>query len=202
MKDKNIEIRNVQNIEFRKNEDGTNSRTVEGYAVRFNTPSQDLGFIETISPEAISQETIDKSDIYARLNHDENTVLARSRYGKGSLNLELREDGLFYSFECPNTNTGNELIEHLNRGEIFGSSFAMLVGDDTWTKRGDKYYRTINNIKLLADISPVYEPAYLDTTSELRSKEKMEEIDAEILTKLDEKMKEVDSLCENLPLSD
>ena len=34
MKDKNIEIRNVQNIEFRKNEDGTNSRTVEGYAVR------------------------------------------------------------------------------------------------------------------------------------------------------------------------
>ena len=55
MKDKNIEIRNVQNIEFRKNEDGTNSRTVEGYAVRFNTPSQDLGFIETISPEAISQ---------------------------------------------------------------------------------------------------------------------------------------------------
>ena len=90
MKDKNIEIRNVQKIEFRKNEDGTNSRTVEGYAVRFNTPSQDLGFIETISPEAISQETIDKSDIYARLNHDENTVLARSRYGKGSLNLELR----------------------------------------------------------------------------------------------------------------
>ena len=68
-----------------------------------------------------------QSDIYARLNHREDTVLARSRYGEGTLHLELRNDGLFYSFEAPHTAAGDELLEHIKRGEISTSSFAFTV---------------------------------------------------------------------------
>ena len=45
------------------------SRIVEGYAVRFNEPSENMGFIETILPEAITEDTIKRSDIFAKFNH-------------------------------------------------------------------------------------------------------------------------------------
>lgn len=204
MKDKNLEIRNLQHIELRKNEDDTYSRTIQGYAVRFNEESENLGFYETIMPESISQETLDKSDIFALLNHDESKILARSKNGVGSLKLELREDGLFYSFESPKTAIGDELLEHIKRGEITGSSFAMVVdaGGDKWEKRDGNYYRTITKIAQLYDVSPVYQPAYSTTTAEARSKEKMEELDAKIMAELDAKAKEIDDLCANLPLSE
>ena len=106
-------------IQIRSLSDGQESRIVEGYAVRFNEPSADMGFIETILPGAITEETIRKSDIFARLDHREDTVLARSRFGNGSLILELRNDGLFYTFEAPHTQIGDELSLYLPK-EISG----------------------------------------------------------------------------------
>lgn len=149
------------------------SRTVEGYAVRFNEPSQNLGFYETIESGAITEETIKSSDIYARLNHREDTVLARSRYGEGSLKLELRNDGLFYSFEAPHTQAGDELLEHIKRGEISTSSFAFTVSQDSkserWYKEDGVMKRTIYNIDKLYDVSPTFEGAYLTTSCYSRS---------------------------------
>jgi len=159
-------------------------RTISGYAVVFNKDSQDFGgIVERIMPGAITEDTLKSSDIFALFNHEENKVLARSRYGKGSLDLELRADGLFYSFEAPNTQTGDELIEHLKRGNIFGSSFGFyLVWDRdhmTEYQDGDIVRRDIYKIEGLFDISPVFEPAYLDTNCTVRNQElakKQEEI--------------------------
>ena len=89
----------------------SDNRTVEGYASVFNSESRDLGFIEVIHPEAITEETINKSDVFALFNHDSNKVLARSKNGSGSLMLEVDEHGLRYLFEAPNSSLGDELLE-------------------------------------------------------------------------------------------
>ena len=53
---------------------------VEGYAVVFNSESQWLGgFFEEIAPEALDEATIESSDIFANINHDEDKVLARRK---------------------------------------------------------------------------------------------------------------------------
>lgn len=160
------------------NEINPDSRIVCGYAVRFDCESQNIGWIEVIHRGAITEETIMQSDIFARLNHDENTVLARSRYGEGSLALELRDDGLYYEFEAPHTAVGDELLEHLKRGEITSSSFAFTLPEDgtgaKFYRDGEVLRRDITKIDKLYDVSPVYEPAYPDASCMKRSKEIMD----------------------------
>lgn len=142
------------------------SRLVSGYAIVFNSDSNDLGgFTERINPDALNG-VVEKSDVLCLLNHNEDRgVLARSNKGDGSLTLEIDEIGLKYSFEAPNTALGDELLEGLRRGDITTSSFAFTVEKDSWSKNEDgSYLRTINSISELFDVSPVYRAAY-DATS-------------------------------------
>lgn len=165
------------------------TRTVEGYAIVFNSPSEDMGFIETIAPSAVTEDIISRSDVFALFNHDTDKVLARSRYGRGSLTLTLDERGLKYSFTVPNTELGNELLEHLKRGEIDGSSFAFIVssneGSEVWENINGTTYRTINRIECLVDVSPVWTPAYSATSVSARAKEMLSEMEKEKLEKLE-----------------
>lgn len=191
-KQDNKEIRNLSGSIKRSNEE---SRLVEGCAVVFNSDSKDLGFVERILPDAITQEVLDRSDIYATLDHDKSRgILARSRYGQGTLKLDLREDGLYYSFEAPHTQLGDELLEYLSRGEISTSSFAFYVdreNGDEWFRSDDgKLRRNIKKIYCLCDVSPVFEPAYSATSA---SKRKFDELSA-IDEKLDALAKEFENL--------
>lgn len=172
--------------EIRKAEiQSASGRTVSGYAVRFETESVNMGFVEVIKRGAITDETIKTSDVFALLNHNENTVLARSNHGVGSLTLRVDNDGVYYEFEAPNTANGDELLEHIKRGEISQSSFAFSVsnedGAETWTKRSDGIIeRQINKISRLYDISPVYQPAYTETTCSRRALEKLSELNKDM----------------------
>lgn len=172
--------------EIRKAEiQSASGRTVSGYAVRFETESVNMGFVEVIKRGAITDETIKTSDVFALLNHNENTVLARSNHGVGSLTLTVDNDGVYYEFEAPNTANGDELLEHIKRGEISQSSFAFTVsnedGAETWTKRSDGVIvRQINKISRLYDISPVYQPAYTETTCSRRALEKISELNKDM----------------------
>ena len=147
------------------------SRTVSGYGSVFNSQSEDLGFIETIDPNAITDETIKRSDVFATLNHDMDKILARCKYGSGSLELKCDDKGLYYRFDAPNTDLGDELLEYLNRGEIDSSSFAFTVKRDEW-KNGDdgKHYRRILEIDQIFDISPVFCAAYPEAICQKRNK--------------------------------
>ena len=161
-----IEYRSFR-IEAREN----GSRTVSGYGSVFNSQSEDLGFIETIDPNAITDETIKRSDVFATLNHDMDKILARCKYGSGSLELKCDDKGLYYRFDAPNTDLGDELLEYLNRGEIDSSSFAFTVKRDEWTKGDDgKTYRRILEIDQVFDISPVFCPAYPEAICQKRNK--------------------------------
>jgi len=167
----------IRSIEIRTASEDKDSRTIEGYALVFNSLSEDLGgFREQIIPEAVDG-MIEASDILALLNHDQSRgVLARSRYGVGSLNLEIDEVGLKYRFEAPHTALGDEVLEYLRRGDITSSSFAFVIETDNWEKQSDgTYIRTIKKFHRLYDVSPVFEPAYQQTTVCARFAEIQEE---------------------------
>lgn len=170
--DKKIEIRNSKGTVMRAEGD---SRRVEGRAVVFDSWSEDLGgFREKIARGALDG-VIDRSDVFALLDHDRRRgILGRCKRGdQVSLQLEIREDGLHYAFEAPETALGNEVLSCLERGEIDGSSFAFTVLEDQWERVGDEYQRTITKIDELYDVSPVYSPAYSQTTCDLRGLESL-----------------------------
>ena len=151
------------------------SRCVEGYAIVFNKDSRELGgFTEIIEPTALNG-VLEKSDVLCLLNHNEDRgVLARSKFGNGSLELTVDEVGLKYRFNAPNTALGDELLEGLSRGDISTSSFAFRCATDKWEKRSQgNYLRRITQFGEIFDVSPVYKEAYEDTTVAKRSLEQI-----------------------------
>ena len=168
----------------------TNGRTVSGYAIRFNEDSAFMGFTERISPSALPASMLENADIFAYFNHDWSKVLART---PNSLKLDLRNDGLYYEFEAPNTQDGNDLLEHIKRGEMYGTSFAFSLPEDgsgeVWTKQEDgTYLREIIMFDALYEISPVYTPAYPTTSVSARCLEYVRNIEEQNM-KEDEKDK-------------
>lgn len=149
------------------NKISTDSRKVSGYAVVFNSLSEDLGgFREIILPSAITQETINNSDIIFLLDHKQDRgILARSTKGEGSLRLSVDDKGLYFEFEAPNTALGDELLEGLKRHDYSKCSFAFVVGEDEYKKDNNgNVIRTIKSIRQLYDCSVVVNPAYEETS--------------------------------------
>ena len=169
----------------------TNGRTVSGYAIRFNEDSAFMGFIERISPSALPASMLENADIFAYFNHDWSKVLART---PNSLKLDLRSDGLYYEFEAPNTQDGNDLLEHIKRGEMYGTSFAFSLPEDgsgeVWTKQEDgTYLREIVMFDTLYEISPVYTPAYPTTSVSARCLEYVRKLEEQNMNE-DDKLKD------------
>jgi len=148
------------------------SRKVEGYAALFDVESSDLyGMTETIERGAFDG-VIQRSDVLCLMNHDDRRgALARSTNGEGSLSLEVDDKGLKYSFEAPHSTLGDELLESLKRGDIRASSFAFTVKEEEWKDEGETLRRKVIKIDELYDVSPVFRPAYEDTTVYARGKQ-------------------------------
>lgn len=190
MEQNKIERRNTA---FELTIEEENSRKVEGYALLFDTPSDGLGFEEIIERGSLDG-VIEKSNIFALLNHDESRgILARSKNGTGTLSLIVDSKGLKYRFEAPNTTLGDELLEHIRLGNIAESSFAFTVAEEAWEKKSDDTWkRTIKKFNHLYDIAPVYDAAYSKTSVDIRGKEKIE-------NEIEEKRKrELDAYFNNL----
>ena len=178
-----------RNIELRAS-DEENSRLISGQAVCFDSWSRDLGgFQEIIRSSAITQELVDESDIIMNVNHDNNQLVARWNRGNGTLNLSLREDGLYFDFEVPETERGNELLWNIRHHNLFECSFAFsLPMNDTcqrWYRdENNSLKREITEIGGLYDCAIVTTAAYSATSVDARS----EKIDIEAITRsLDEK---------------
>ena len=170
---------------------GYKSRHVEGYALKFNTLSKDLGgWNEIISKDAL--RGADFSDVVALFNHNQDSILARTT--SKTLTLEVDKIGLRYSFDAPETSAGNDLLVSLKRGDVAGSSFAFSVNEngDTWVKTNGQIIRTIAKFETIIDVSPVVNPAYLDTQVALRNFESFKTLRPELFeqkTLLDKKTK-------------
>lgn len=156
-------------MEFRASADTKSSPgTMVGYALKFNTLSQNLGgFVETIAPGAVDKSLADGLDVLARYNHEDNMLLGRT--SSGTLRLSVDETGLMYEVDLPNTTVGRDIAELAARGDVYQSSFAFMTIDDEWGYTDQGFpLRTLNSVRLV-DVAPVNTPAYLDTSSAMRS---------------------------------
>lgn len=172
MNKKDIRLHNAD-YEVREFEEQSKPTKIIGYALKFDKPSEDLGFTEYISRNALDNTKMD--NVVALLNHDSNYVLGRT--GK-NLTLEVDDIGLKFAFETTNTSYTRDLIENMKTGLVNQCSFAFIVGEDgdEWRElENGRYERRIHSIDRLFDISIVTTPAYPDTEAVLsqRTKEKM-----------------------------
>lgn len=166
----------------------TEGRTIEGYAIVFNQESKviydaerQLAFVEIIERTAVTEDLLLTCDIKAVLEHDKRRLLARSRYGSGSLSLSLDDYGLKYRFESPHTVDGDFAIEMITRGDIFGSSFAYYANDKdkakvSYSKKDGMLLRTVHKIDHISDVSPVSDPAFYGTDVTVRSLDSIESL--------------------------
>lgn len=154
----------IEKREFRMENAEYEGNTIRGYAAVYNSDSEWMGgFYEQIAKGAFD-EVMD-NDTRAYFNHDENLLLGR--VSSGTLRLGSDERGLYYEVDLPNTSYANDLVELMKRGDVNQSSFAFLIESDRWEERDGKTYRIIEKVSRLLDVSPVAQPAYPDSTSEL-----------------------------------
>jgi HK97 family phage prohead protease len=159
----------------------TESNTVEGYALNWN--EYDMGsFNERIDVNALGE--LKDYDVHALYNHDYDRVLARSKYGEGTLSLEQDQEGLKFRFDLPDTSTGNEVRTLVGRGDVDQASWAFTVKKERWENvRSEKPTRVIEQIGEMYDISLTPRGANPTTSVALRSLEKaLQEAEPEQLT--------------------
>lgn len=164
-------------------------RHISGKAISFDTESNDIGFIEILHRGCISQELIDSSNIVFLYNHDYNQVIARANKGKGTLNIDLRDDGVYFDLEVPNTTMGNDLLENIRLGNITQCSFGFRYANEEGAYKDEKidgvWYRNVYKIGELFDLSAVTYPAYDDTYVNARMQER---------SKMEDKLKETEEI--------
>jgi HK97 family phage prohead protease len=137
-------------------------RTIAAYAALYNSRSSFLGFYETIAKGAFNGVLRGKPNVVCLFNHDDNRLLGRTTSGTQKLSAD--DKGLSYKCTLPQTATGDEVGELVSRGDISGSSFGFIVGEDDWNvKANGEAERTIYSFDCLTDVSPVTSPAYPGT---------------------------------------
>lgn len=157
----------------KRDDNGTQVKQIQGYAITFNTLSVDLGgFIETITPTALAG--VDLSDVKLIYAHENNALLARA--SAGNLTTQVDDTGLFFSANLPDTTLANDVYEDINVGNLKGMSFAFTIpdGGDTWERQtDDTLLHTVNQVGAIRELTITAYPAYQDTSVELkRSAEK------------------------------
>ncbi|MFD0897323.1 HK97 family phage prohead protease [Loigolactobacillus binensis] len=181
-------------LNLRQIEDSEES-VIEGYALKFNKPSDILGgfvrFREILDSHALDET--DMANVVATFNHDQNQVLGRT-----GINLDLEVDNIGLKFRVKPTDTqfARDLLTNIKAGVINQCSFAFTIpnekGAEEWEdseEEGVDYQRTIRKIDHLYDVSVVTTPAYPDTEVMVgsRSKELVEALRKEPAWRLEQR---------------
>ena len=172
------------NLQVREDANGQPSRTVVGHPIVYGvrsvnlTPWSDTRVVfEILEPGCITQDVFDRSDVIYNNNHSTRIedMIGRCYKGKGTLSIKPGERNVEISCDYPNTTVGNDTLEQIRLGNVFGMSFAFR---DDWedTENGVSYERTnetidgkevwlrhVKRIVELYDVANVTHPAYEQT---------------------------------------
>lgn len=144
----------------------TGEMWVEGYAVRFNSPTvlfemDGIEYSEQVAADAFTDCRMD--DVIFNYNHS-GKVMARTR--NRTLQLNVDEGGLFIRARLDGTEEGRRLYDEISKGYIDRMSFQFTIGSEAFDR--DNRMWTILRIKRLYDVSAVDIPAYDDTSISAR----------------------------------
>lgn len=153
-----------------------NEMILEGYAIKFNQPTQPkfkelYGYTEIISDRALSD--VDLSDVPLKYNHsDGKVILARTR--GGTLNLIIDEIGLKIRAIL-----NKKIPDHVSIYEAVKSrlidkmSFGFYADEEMNSYDAESRTITVNRITQLTDVSVVDIPAYDSTEVYARNLESL-----------------------------
>lgn len=132
-------------LHVRESEGGSESRTIEGYVLKFGVRSVLLHdwwtpYYEILEPGCVTREMLDKQDIKLTMFHDRQLVLARSNKGNGTLSYEVDKVGVKFWAEMPHTVDGDKALELVSRGDIAGCSF-FYSSDESDSENAVSYER-------------------------------------------------------------
>ena len=191
------------NLQVREDANGQPSRTVVGHPIVYGvrsvnlTPWSDTRVVfEVLEPGCITQDVFDRSDVIYNNNHSTRIedMIGRCYKGKGTLSIKPGERNVEISCDYPNTTVGNDTLEQIRLGNVFGMSFAFR---DDWedTENGVSYERTnetidgkevwlrhVKRIVELYDVANVTHPAYEQT--DVATREQSEAINKAIEAQL------------------
>lgn len=168
-------------LQIREAAEGEESRTLVGYALKFGTRSVNLTpwsswreVYEILEPGCISMEMLNRQDVVFTAFHNPEKVLGRCTNGKGTLRMSIDSVGLRIECEMPHTELGNEMLELVKRGDLFGMSFAYVTDEDdsenavSYAREADKdgkevWLRHVKRIDKMFDVTVAGHPAYEET---------------------------------------
>lgn len=171
----------VSGLRIREATDVAESRTIEGYALKFGVRSRLLcdwwnNYYEVLEPGCVTREMLDKQDIKLTMFHDRQLVLARSNKGNGTLSYEVDKVGVKFWAEMPHTVDGDKALELVSRGDIAGCSFIYstdegdsenAVSYERLDEKGDDgediLLRHVKRIDNVYDFTITTDPAYEQT---------------------------------------
>lgn len=187
------EIRSVpSDLKVIERDDTSQPKQIQGYAILFNQESTDLGgFTEVIEPTALNG--VDLSKVQLIYGHEHNSILARA--DSGNLTLEVDDSGLFFVATLADTTVANNVYADILAGNLKGMSFGFTIprNGDSWTRdiQGNVLH-TVNQIDLLGELTVTPNPAYAETSVEIkRSLDQIKNNESEIPNLAEEDKKPV-----------
>lgn len=162
-------------IDIREEDDGT--RTLSGYAVKWEKKSHIMGFFRKFREQfkkGAFADSLGKDDQRFLWSHDTSKVLGRTKNNT----LRLSEDsiGLRFELDLPDTTLGDDTYKSIKRGDVDGVSFGFQkVNDEIEEPDDDLMIRTVTKAKLL-EVSAIAFPAYPDSEVSARGFDPIKEI--------------------------
>lgn len=137
---------------------------VDGRAILFDSWSVDLGgFKERMLPGSVQLE----ADLVALFDHDTSKVLGRTSAGTMEVTTDSR--GVAFTSYPPDTTWARDLRVSMERGDIRGCSYRMMVQEDKWYM--DETGQVCRDVlkATVSELTITSMPAYPETTAEARS---------------------------------
>ena len=127
---KNLERRFFETKNIRAHDPNANGqRSISGTAAVYydGTDRTEFklwdGVVERIMPGAFDKVLANNDDARALFNHDPNLLLGR--VSADTLTLRSSDAGLEYDISAGDTTVARDVLEHIDRGDLQGSSFAL-----------------------------------------------------------------------------
>lgn len=176
-----------QNVRIESRADGKKGIVGRGIVYYDGTPETEYVLwddqwgraVERIMPGAADKALARPDDIRGLFNHDPSQVLGRNK--AGTMKLTSDAAGVNYDIEAGDTSVARDVMAHIERGDVSGSSFSFNIppAGQVWTSTTDQSGRAMDTREItdleLYDLGPVTFPAYDKTTAGVRSAGDMQE---------------------------